>query len=160
MIRLRPDPVFGFLLGLRRDVVETRHQHAEAPTETHRQARSEGGFTLIEVLVALVVVTAGLTVIAQGFLTGGRASVASQHRSIAAMLAESKMAEIEAGIISNTTSASGTFEPERPDFTWNLELESTTITGLTQITLTVLWKERGEETSFALTRLMKEARSE
>jgi general secretion pathway protein I len=118
------------------------------------------GFTLIEVLVALVVVTAGLTVIAQGFLTGGRASVASQHRSIAAMLAESKMAEVEAGIVSTTTSASGTFEPERPDFTWTLEPESTTVTGLNKITLTVLWKERGEETAFALTRLMMERTSE
>lgn len=130
MIRLRP-------IGLRRDEVRS-------------------GFTLIEVLVALVIVTASLTIIAQGFLAGGRASVASQNRSLAAMLAESKMAEIEAGIISTQTSASGTFEPERPDFTWTMEPESTSVTGLSKITLTVLWKERDEETTFALTRLMKE----
>jgi Tfp pilus assembly protein PilV len=115
---------------------------------------------LIEVLVALVVVTAGLAIIAQGFLTGGRASVTSQHRSIAAMLAESKMAEVEAGLVSNTSSSSGTFEPERPDYTWMLEHEATTYPGLAKITLTVLWKEREEETSFALTRLMKERTSE
>jgi general secretion pathway protein I len=114
------------------------------------------GFTLIEVLVSLVVVTAGLTIIAQGFITGGRASVASQFASTATMLAESKMAEIEAGIISTQTSASGGFEPEQPDFTWSMETETTTTTGLIKITLTVTWKERNEDRTFALTRLMKE----
>jgi hypothetical protein len=41
-----------------------------------------------------------------------------------------------------------------------LEHEATTYPGLAKITLTVLWKEREEETSFALTRLMKERTSE
>lgn len=139
MTRLRPVSVSAdpFLSGLRRGV-------------------PFGGFTLIEVLVALVVVTAGLTIIAQGFLTGGRASVASQNETVAAMLAESKMAEVEAGIVSTQSSASGTFEPERPDFSWSLEPETTTTTGLAKITLTVTWKERSEERTFALVRLMKE----
>jgi general secretion pathway protein I len=116
---------------------------------------SRRGFTLIEVLVALVVVTAGLTIIAQGFLSGGRASVISQNRSIAAMLAESKMAEVEAGIISTTTTASGTFEPERPDFSWTVETESTTTTGLSKITLTITWKERDQDVTFVLARLLR-----
>ena len=120
---------------------------------------SRRGFTLIEVLVALVVVTAGLTIIAQGFMTGGRASVASQHETIATMLAESKMAEVEAGILTTQSSASGTFEPERPEFSWTLQPESTTTTGLTKLTLTVTWKERNEDRTFALTRLMKETTS-
>jgi prepilin-type N-terminal cleavage/methylation domain-containing protein len=85
MTRLRRIPVLGNLPRLRRGV-------------------PFAGFTLIEVLVALVVVTAGLTIIAQGFLTGGRASVASQNESVAAMLAESKMAEVEAGIVSTQSS--------------------------------------------------------
>lgn len=122
--------------------------------------RSVSAFTLIEVLVALVVVTAGLTIIAQGFLSGGRTSVVSQNRSVAAMLAESKMAEIEEGIVSTTSSSSGTFEPERPDFTWTVEPESTVTTGLSKVTLTVLWKEREQEITFVLTRLMKERTSE
>ncbi|HKS15942.1 MAG TPA: type II secretion system protein [Planctomycetota bacterium] len=114
------------------------------------------GFTLIEVLVSLVVVTASLTIIAQGFLTGGRASVVSQNETIAAMLAESKMAELEAGILSTQMSDQGTFEPERPDFSWSLEPESTETTGLSKMTLTVTWKERNEDRTFTLVRLMKE----
>lgn len=114
------------------------------------------GFTLIEVLVSLVVVTASLTIIAQGFLTGGRASVVSQNETIATMLAESKMAELEAGILSTQMSDQGTFEPERPDFSWSLEPESTETTGLSKMTLTVTWKERNEDRTFTLVRLMKE----
>ena len=130
---------------------------AEAP-----KARRQGveGFTLIEVLVALVVVTAGLTIIAQGFLAGGRASVASQFGTTAAWLAESKMAELESGILSIQTSASGTFEPDQPDFSWETEIQSTATTGLAQVTLTVTWKERNEERSFAIVRLMRERASE
>ncbi|HEY3226492.1 MAG TPA: prepilin-type N-terminal cleavage/methylation domain-containing protein [Planctomycetota bacterium] len=141
MIRLRPDPVSSdqFLSGLRRDV-----------------GRFHAGFTLIEVLVALVVVTTALTIVAQGFLTGGRASVASQHETVAVFLAESKMAEIDLGIVSTQSSTSGTFEPEQPDFSWKTEVETTTVTGLTKLTLTVTWKEREEERTFVLTRLIME----
>jgi len=114
------------------------------------------GFTLIEVLVSLVVVTACLTIIAQGFLTGGRASVVAQNETLAAMLAESKMAELEAGILSTQSSADGTFEPERPDFSWSIQPESTDTTGLVKMTLTVTWKERHEDRTFTLVRLMKE----
>lgn len=150
-VRLRAVPVFECLPALRRNVgFATLSASGYLPA-----LRRNVGFTLIEVLVALVVVTAGLTIIAQGFLSGGRASVISQNRSLAAMLAESKMAEVEAGIISTTTTASGTFEPERPDFSWTVESESTTTTGLSKITLTITWKERQDDVTFVLTRLMR-----
>ena len=118
------------------------------------------GFTLIEVLVALVVVTAGLTIIAQGFLSGGRASLSSQNDTLAAWLAESKLTDLEAGILSTQSSASGTFEPEHPDFSWSIAPESTVTTGLFKISLTVKWKERERDREFVLTRLMAERASE
>jgi len=118
--------------------------------------KRRNGFTLIEVLVALVVVTAALTIIAQGFLIGGRASVGAQQGTVAALLADGKMAEVEAGIVSVTSSASGTFEPEQPDFKWSMAPETTDITGLSKITLTVTWEERGQERTYVLTRLFKE----
>jgi len=141
VIRLRPDPVSAdpSRSGLRRAV-----------------GRSPSGFTLIEVLVALVVVTTALTIVAQGFLTGGRASVAAQHETVAVLLAESKMTEIDLGIVSTQSSGSGTFEPEQPDYAWKTEVETTTVTGLTKLTLTVTWKEREEERTFVLTRLIME----
>jgi len=125
-----------------------------------RHASRVEGFTLTEVLVALVVVTASLTVIAQGFLSGGKASLSSQNESRASWLADSKMAELEAGIISTQAGSSGTFEPEHPDYKWSVEPEATTTTGLSKITVTVTWKEREQERTFALTRLMAERASE
>jgi type II secretion system protein I len=128
----------------------------QSPIVLGPTAIGRAGFTLIEVLVALVVVTAGLTIIAQGFLTGGRASVASQHGTMAVWLADSKMAELEAGILSTKTSGSGSFEPDQPDFSWEVDIQSTATTGLIQATVTITWKERNEERSFELVRLMKE----
>ena len=125
-----------------------------------RPASRVDGFTLTEVLVALVVVTASLTVIAQGFLSGGKASLSSQNETRAAWMAESKIAELESGILSTQAGSSGTFEPEHPDYAWTVEPESTTTTGLSKITVTVTWKEREQERTFVLTRLMRESSSE
>lgn len=120
--------------------------------------RHDGGFTLTEVLVALVVVTTAMMIVAQGFLVGGRGSVIAQKETVAAMLAESKLAEVEAGIVSVTNASTGTFEAERqPDFSWSVDPEpSTTFTGRVQVTVTVTWKEREQERAFYLVRLMRE----
>jgi type II secretion system protein I len=141
VIRLRLGSSLGVSPGLRRD------------------ARG-AGFTLTEVLVAMVVVSTSLTIITQGFLSGGRASLSSQNESRAAWLAESKMVELETGILSASASGSGTFEPEHPDYSWTAEPESTLTTGLSKITVTVTWKEREQERTFVLTRLMAERASE
>ncbi len=121
--------------------------------------RDDRGFTLIEVLVSLVVVATALTILSQGFLAGGRASATAQRVTVAAMLADSKMAECEAGIQAVNAAASGTFEPERPDYSWELQSETSTPQELLQVTITVTWEERGAKRSFALARLMKDRRN-
>ena len=119
--------------------------------------RRTAGFTLAEVLVALVVLTSGLLIISQGFLTGGTASVRAQQLTIASSLADAKMAEIEGAIVPFSASTSGTFELEgEPDYAWELKPESTATAGLTKVTLTVKWKERSEERTFDLVRLLTE----
>lgn len=129
------------------------------PGTGDRGQRTRAGFTLTEVLVALVVVTTAMMIVAQGFLVGGRGSVAAQKETVAAMLAESKLAEIEAGLVSMTNASSGTFEDEKqPDFSWSVDPEpSSTITGRVQVTVTVTWKEREQERALHLVRLMREA---
>ena len=121
---------------------------------------SRAGFTLAEVLVAMVVLSSGLLIISQGFLTGGTASVRAQQLTIASNLADAKMAEIEAGIVPFTAGANGTFELEgEPDYSWTLTPESTATTGLTKLTLTVKWKERNEDCTFDLVRLITERKA-
>lgn len=123
--------------------------------------RTSGGFTLIEVLVALVVTVAALAMLAQGFMTGARASVGSQYVTRAALLAQRVITDFETGLLPLTSNQNGTFDDE-PDFTYETVSGTTsstatgTITGLTQLTVTIKWQERNQDRTFVVVRLMKD----
>lgn len=116
--------------------------------------RREGGFTLIEVLVALVVTVAALTVLAQGFTTGGRASVGAQAATRAALVAQRVIAELETTALPLSQSNRGSY-PEEPDFTYETRSEAGE-PGLTLVTVTVRWNDREREQTYVLTRFMRE----
>ena len=116
----------------------------------------EGGFTLLEVLLALVIVVAGVSVVAQGFSAGTRAAAQAKQETMAAMLAERTMADLETGEASLTSGTSGTFA-DNDAFGYKVELEpDSAISGRTKVTVTISWGGEGEERSIALNRLMRE----
>ena len=119
--------------------------------------RPDGGFTLIEVLVALVVTVSALAIISQGLTTGGRASVISQNATKAAMLAQRVMTGLETGEISLDAGDSKAFDDE-PDFSYEtLSVPDPDEAGLIDVTVTVKWKEtKDEERRFDLMRLMRD----
>lgn len=117
------------------------------------------GFTLIEVLVALVVMGAAVAVLAQGFVLGTRASERAQRKTVGAELASAKMAELEAGILAVHLSQAGEFA-DAPGWSW--EIVSTAATdapGLYHVSVTARWSERGYEEPYTLVRLMRERAS-
>lgn len=116
--------------------------------------RREGGFTLVEVLVAMVVTVAALTILAQGFAEGGRASAASQKATRAAILAGEILAELETGELAADASASGKFD-EEPDYSWVVKSDEDE-PGLRLLTVTVSWTERSEKREYVLSRLLRE----
>jgi prepilin-type N-terminal cleavage/methylation domain-containing protein len=116
----------------------------------------EGGFTLIEVLVALVVTVSALAIISQGLTTGGRASVISQNTTKAAMLAQRIMTAIETGELSIDGGDSKAFDDE-PDFAYEtLSVPDPDEPGLVDLTVTIKWKEREEDRRYDLMRLMRD----
>lgn len=119
------------------------------------RSHGEGGFTLVEVLVALVVMVSALTILAQGFTSGGAASVTSQNRTKAVWLAEEKMADLEAGILPLNLGQSSSYT-DLPDWRWDVKSDSSTTTDLYQMTVTITWKERGQDRTYHLVRLMRE----
>ena len=56
--------------------------------------RSDGGFTLLELLIAFAILAMGLAALIQAFSHGIHASRAAEDRAIAMMLARSKLAEV------------------------------------------------------------------
>jgi prepilin-type N-terminal cleavage/methylation domain-containing protein len=118
--------------------------------------RRERGFTLVEVLVALVVAVAAMALLSQGFSTGARASTSSQFATRAALMAQRVVTDFETGLLPLGSNQNGTFDDD-PDFSYETLSESDSVlTGLTKLTITVKWQERNQERTFVLVRLMKD----
>jgi len=116
------------------------------------------GFTLIEVLVALVVAVAALSLLSQGFMTGARASTTSQYATRAALYAQRVLTDFETGALSASSNQSGTFDDD-PDFSYETTSATGEVTGLTLLTITVKWKERNDDRKFELVRLLRDRTS-
>lgn len=99
------------------------------------------GFTLVEVLLALVIIGASVLIIAQGLASSARASAVAQETTAAAQLAAQKMAEVEAGAIDYSRGSSGTAEP----FTWEVIPGTSSTTDLFPVTVRVSWKQYSYE---------------
>ena len=114
------------------------------------------GFTLIEVLVALVVTVAGLAIVAQGFTTAARASTVSQNATRAALLAQRVMTGLETGEITLGAGSSQSFDDE-PDFAYEtLAVPDPDGTELDVVTVTIKWREREQDRAYVLMRMMRD----
>lgn len=100
------------------------------------------GFTLLEVVVALAIVSAALV----SLLSLGNRSVAVhdrlQHLTQATLLAQQKMAETEVssrqGRLERTVQ-SGVFDAPHADYRWRLEFAPTPLPSVVVVTVTVAW---------------------
>ena len=118
--------------------------------------KTRAGFTLIEVLVALVVAVAAMSLLSQGFTTGARASTTAQYATRAAILAQRVITDFETGALSLTASQNGSFEDDA-DFTYETRTETGDVQGITKLTVSIRWQERNVDQSFVLVRLMRSA---
>ena len=89
-------------------------------------------------------------VLAQGFTTGGQASVGAQHATTAVTLAGRVMADLESGERAVDSGSTGQFVDE-PDFSWSVKSDVDD-PGLRLLTVEVTWTERGETRVYALSR--------
>ncbi len=111
------------------------------------------GLSLIEVLLALVIFLLSLVAI------GGLVDFGSQRGEAAAMtaagtrLAQAKMAEVEAGSVSVSTSSQGTFDYE-PDWNWSVEPGSSTVPNVYPVTVRVWRDVSGRHYEISLTEMV------
>jgi prepilin-type N-terminal cleavage/methylation domain-containing protein len=117
-----------------------------------------GGFTLVEVLVALMLTGIILAVAMDGISLAMYASGDARRKLEATSLAENKLAEMTAGLIlqMNTTGGAQDFGPEWPEYRW--EASSIALGGdtpdLTEVKVRVLWRSRGADRWVALSTLV------
>ena len=116
--------------------------------------RSGQGFTLIEVMAALVVIALTFTVFLQ--MDGFNASRTFHAEKLngAVMLAESRMEELFSSGSENLVSDKG--EQEDGSYSWERVVTDTEYEGLKEVRLTIHWKEGKREEEYVVLSYLRE----
>ncbi len=118
----------------------------------HSRCRSQG-FTLVEVLVAAVVLVIGLLGGLTAFSLAARVTGASRNDTLVAFLAQQKLAEVQvlarSGLQSGTTS--GDFGPQHAQYTWEITVGKPDERNVRRVHLVISAPEMGRwrETRFS-----------
>jgi prepilin-type N-terminal cleavage/methylation domain-containing protein len=111
-----------------------------------RRMRSSAGFTLVEVLVAIGILSFGMLGLAVGAISITKANKTAQFHTMATNMAQDKLEQIKATTIANVAACASSCETA-PTYlgvtftrTWTVTA-NTPAAGLTQITVTVNWTD-------------------
>jgi prepilin-type N-terminal cleavage/methylation domain-containing protein len=116
--------------------------------------KARRGFTLIEVLSALLILTIVMPTIMAGITVADRAADVARRRSEAAGLAQMELQNVLATESWQNGNASGDFSPDWPDYSWKTQVAAwsgdTEGAGLDEVDMVVSWTERGHPASITL----------
>lgn len=113
-----------------------------------KRGRRRSGFTLVEVLASLVIMGIVLPFAMRGASLAMHAGSVARHQAEAATLGEAKLTElVTMGSWSDT--GQGDFGNDFPQYRWTMENVQRDI-GVTELLLSVIWQERGEDRSVKL----------
>jgi type II secretion system protein I len=101
-----------------------------------RQNRANG-FTLMEVMIAMAILAIALVAVFQLQSQSISMSTDSRFMTTAALLAQSKMVEAEAGSTLDNHSEDGDFGTDYPQYTWHLEVGDTQLPQFKKIEVTI-----------------------
>ena len=112
-----------------------------------------GGFSLIEVLAALVIFSVAIVALVESFGASTAIQADLIEHSRALMLAENVLEEIRAANRFETGRRGGPFDGIDAGFEWESQISATDMEGLYRVSVRVVWRDRGEA---ELTSLMAE----
>lgn len=114
------------------------------------------GFTLLEVMIALAIVSIALVVMLG--LTQRNILVSDRLHQMtrATLLAKQKMAEIETGATTELSRNQGEFPAPNQRFNWRASYSPTPISGIEQIDLSVLWGDEKNNELVTITSFVRE----
>ena len=110
------------------------------------QRPAEHGFLLLEVLLALFILTISVFTLIQGLSLCVAAARSVQSYSVSEMLLANQSYVFHTERGTDILNQEGTFD-DYPGYTWSRKLEQTDTEGLWKQVLTVFWHERGQVAS-------------
>jgi len=126
----------------RRSSMIARGAHGSIPSEA-RRGRSprifliSGGFTLLEVMIAMAILAITLVAVYQSQSQSISMAGSSRFLTTASLLAQSRMVAIDTADPREINAGNGDFGEDFPDYRWQVEIGDTEIEVLKKISLTV-----------------------
>lgn len=116
--------------------------------------RRRGGFTLIEVMTALVIFSVAIIAFIQstGTTTAIQSDLVASER--AAMLARNVMEETRLSGTLEEETQSGDFEDEDAAYAWSTDVEESETKNLMKVTVTISWNDGRGKKDYSLSTLM------
>jgi general secretion pathway protein I len=102
-----------------------------------RKAAVPGGFTLLEVMIAMAILAIALVAVYQSQSQSISMAGSSRFLTTASLLAQSRMVQIDAADPREVAAGNGDFGDDFPDYQWQVEIGETEIALLKKIILTV-----------------------
>ena len=102
--------------------------------------KKTAGFTLLEVMVAMAILAMALVGVYQLQSQSISLATESRFKTSAALLAQSKMADVETAAILSIHTEEGDFGPDYPQYSWRLEISATELPQFKKIDVTVVNK--------------------
>ena len=119
---------------------------------TPQSTTEQHGFTLLEILVTLVILSITLPALLHSFREASRGQAVSEFKTTALYLLKYRMAEIELLGYPDLGEEDGEFG-ENSRYRWHSDVqdvESEEIEGLRHVTVTVTWQQQGQEKWIAM----------
>ena len=108
------------------------------------------GFTLLEVMIAMAILATTLVVVFQSQSQSVSMAGRARFETTASLLAQSRMAEIEAANPENVVSDNGDFGDDFPDYSWQVDVTETELESLKKIEVKVVNERLTSNNSFRL----------
>ena len=99
--------------------------------------KTHDGFTLMEVMLAMAILAISLVAVFQSQSQSISMATDSRFMTTAALLAQSKMVEVEARTSLDIGKQDGDFGTDYPDYSWHLQIEDTQLAKFKKIEVTV-----------------------